>query len=277
MVRYLKPLLVGRVVARVDFATINTLKTYDPPVTALYGVEIVDVTRRGKFIDIDVSGLHVLIHLARAGWLRFRESLPAAPLRPGKSPLSARVVLDDGSGFDLTERGTQKRLSFSVVRAPADVPGVERLGVDVLSPDFTVDVFTSLLAGRRNQIKGVLTDQSLIAGVGNAYSDEVLWEAQMSPFALASSLTPEDTERLHAALVGVISGAVERSSGLPAGELKDDKRAAMNVHAQTGKACPRCGDVVREVSFATKSLQYCATCQTGGKPLADRRMSRLLK
>ena len=277
LVRYLRPLVVGRVVARVDLATINTLKTYDPPVTALYGVEIVDVTRRGKFLDFDVSGLHVLIHLARAGWLRYRESLPAAPLRPGKGPLSARIVLDDGSGIDLTEMGTQKRLSLSVVRKPTDVPGVERLGIDVLSPEFTADVLTSLLTGRRNQIKGVLTDQSLIAGVGNAYSDEVLWEAKMSPFAMASSLSAEDVERLHAALVGVVSNAVERSAGLPAGELKDDKRAAMNVHAQTGKPCPRCGDVVREVSFATKSLQYCATCQTGGKPLADRRMSRLLK
>ena len=277
LVRYLKPLLVGRVVARVDFATINTLKTYDPPVTSLYGVEIVDVTRRGKFLDIDVSGLHILIHLARAGWLRYRESLPVAPLRPGKGPMSARLVLDDGSGIDLTEMGTQKKLSFSVVRKPTDVPGVERLGIDVLDPDFTVDVLKGIVQGRRNQIKGVLTDQSLIAGVGNAYSDEVLWEAKMSPFALASSLSDEDVERLHVALVNTVSSAVERSSGLPASDLKDDKRAAMNVHAQTGKPCPRCGDIVREVSFATKSLQYCATCQTGGKPLADRRMSRLLK
>lgn len=277
LVRYLKPLLVGRVVARVDFATINTLKTYDPPVTSLYGVEIVDVTRRGKFLDIDVSGLHILIHLARAGWLRYRESLPAAPLRPGKGPMSARVVLDDGSGIDLTEMGTQKKLSFSVVRKPTDVPGVERLGIDVLDPDFTVDVLKEIVQGRRNQIKGVLTDQALIAGVGNAYSDEVLWEAKMSPFALASSLRDEDVERLYFALVDTVSSAVERSSGLPASDLKDDKRAAMNVHAQTGKPCPRCGDIVREVSFATKSLQYCATCQTGGKPLADRRMSRLLK
>ena len=277
LVRYLHPLLVGHVFIRIDLATINVLKTYDPPVSALYGVEITDVTRRGKWIDIDASGLHVVIHLSRAGWLRYREELPKVPLRPGKGPMAARLVLDDGAGIDLTEAGTQKRLSMSIVRDPREVPGVERLGIDVLDPGFTADVLAEILHGQRAQIKGTLTDQSLIAGVGNAYSDEVLWEARMSPFAIASSMAEADVRRLHEALVTTIGEAVERSSGLPASDLKDDKRRAMNVHAQTGKACPRCGDVVREVSFATKSLQYCATCQTHGKPLADRRMSKLLK
>ena len=277
LVRYLHPLLVGHVFVRIDLATINVLKTYDPPINALYGVEITDVTRRGKWIDIDASGLHVVIHLSRAGWLRYREELPKVPLKPGKGPMAARLVLDDGAGIDLTEAGTQKRLSMSIVRDPLDVAGVGRLGIDVLDGAFTVDVLRDILRGQRAQIKGTLTDQSLIAGVGNAYSDEVLWEVGMSPFAIASSMTDTDIERLHDALVTTIAEAVERSSGLPASDLKDDKRRAMNVHAQTGKPCPRCGDVVREVSFATKSLQYCATCQTHGKPLADRRMSKLLK
>lgn len=278
LARYLSPLLVGHVFTRVDLATINVLKTYDPPLSALYGLEITGVGRRGKYIDIEVSGLHVLIHLSRAGWLRYREELPAAPLKPmSKGPMSARFVLENGAGFDLTEAGTQKRLAVSVVRQPNDVEHVAGLGIDVLDPEFTADALRAILKEQRAQIKGTLTDQRLIAGVGNAYSDEVLWEARLSPFAMANKLDDETVDRLHDALVTTIATAVERSAGLPATDLKDDKRAAMNVHAQTGKPCPRCGDVVREVSFATKSLQYCATCQTGGKPLADRRMSKLLK
>jgi len=158
------------------------------------------------------------------------------------------------------------------------VPGVARLGVDPLSDELTVEVLTHLLeSAGRAQIKGVLTDQSVLAGVGNAYSDEILWEARMSPFKPASNLTPEEIATLHEALVTTLRDAVESARGLAASELKAEKKAGLKVHAQTGKPCPRCGDVVREVSFADKSLQYCATCQTGGKPLADRRLSRLLK
>jgi formamidopyrimidine-DNA glycosylase len=217
------------------------------------------------------------VHLARAGWLRWKDSQPDTPAKPGKTPLAFRVVLDDGSGFDLTEAGTQKKLAVYVVRDPRDVPGIDRLGIDVLDPAFTIEALGALLKDKRTQIKGALTEQSLIAGVGNAYSDEALHAAKMSPFKIAASLTPEETERLHDALVTVVSAAVERSKDLPAGELKAEKKSGMSVHGRTGQPCPVCGDTVREVSFADKSLQYCPTCQTGGKPLADRRLSRLLK
>lgn len=270
--------LVGRVVARVDVASIAVLKTYDPPPTSLAGLTITSVTRHGKFLDIDVDGLHLIIHLARAGWLRWRESLPSGVLKPGKSPISLRVHLDDGSGFDLTEAGTQKKQAVYVVRDPAEVPGVARLGPDPLSAEFTEDVFDGILDGHsRSQIKGLLRDQSVIAGIGNAYSDEVLHVAKISPFAVAGRLDVATRERLFAAIKATLADAVRRSAGLPASELKDDKRAGMRVHGRTGEKCPECGDVVREVSFADSSLQYCATCQTGGKPLADRRLSRLLK
>jgi formamidopyrimidine-DNA glycosylase len=138
-------------------------------------------------------------------------------------------------------------------------------------------VFGALLAGKRAQLKGLLRDQGFIAGVGNAYSDEILHVAKMSPFAMASALDDAAVDRLYAALRSTLAGAVKAASGKPAAELKDAKRSGMRVHGRTGQACPVCGDVVREVSFADSSLQYCATCQTGGKPLADRRMSRLLK
>jgi formamidopyrimidine-DNA glycosylase len=277
LVTFLRDHAVGRVVARVDVPGIHVLKTYDPSPTSLAGLEITGAARHGKFLDLDVSGLHLVTHLARAGWLHWRDSLPPAPPRMGKGPIGVRVHLDDGSGFDLTEAGTQKRLAVYIVRDAAEVPGVARLGVDPLSEEFTAHRLGELLAGVRAQVKGVLTDQSLIAGLGNAYSDEVLWEVRMSPFKPAGNLTPEDVEKLHAAIQQILRAAVERSAGTAAGELKAEKKSNLNVHGRTGLPCPRCGDEVREVSFATKSLQYCATCQTEGKPLADRRMSRLLK
>ena len=274
---FLQERAVGRVVARVDLAALSVLKTYEPPVTSLQGLEIAGVTRHGKFLDLDVSGLHLVVHLARAGWLRWSEALSPVPPRMGKGPLAARVHLDDGSGFDLTEAGTQKRLAMYVVRSPYDVPGIARLGPDPLGPGFGRDELASLLAVSRQQLKGLLRDQSVIAGVGNAYSDEVLHAARLSPFRLGSSLSEADVDVLYTALQRVLRDAVARADGLAAGQLKKEKKVAMSVHGRTGLPCPVCGDTVREVSFADSSLQYCPTCQTGGKPLADRRLSRLLK
>jgi formamidopyrimidine-DNA glycosylase len=129
----------------------------------------------------------------------------------------------------------------------------------------------------RKQIKGVLRHQGTIAGIGNAYSDEILHAARMSPFKPANSLTDDELATLFAAVKDTLGDAVDRSRGLAASELKAEKKSNLAVHGRTGQACPVCGDTVREVSFADSSLQYCPTCQTGGKPLADRRMSRLLK
>jgi formamidopyrimidine-DNA glycosylase len=274
---FLRERAVGRVVAGVEIGAISVLKTYDPPTGALLGLELTDVQRHGKFVDVEADGVHLVFHLARAGWLRWYEDVPQRPLRPGKAPQALRVRLADGSGFDLTEAGTRKGLAVYLVRSPSDVPGIATLGPDPLAADFDRDAFAALLTGARQQIKGLLRDQSVIAGVGNAYSDEVLHAAQLSPFAIAGKLTEAEVDRLYAALRSVLTGAVAASAGKPAAELKDAKRAGMRVHGRTGEVCPVCGDVVREVSFADRSLQYCATCQTGGKPLADRRTSKFLK
>jgi len=277
LVVFLREHVVGRVVARVDVPGIHVLKTYDPSPAALAGLEVTGASRHGKFLDLDVSGLHLVTHLARAGWLHWRPQLPPAPPRMGKGPIGMRVHLDDGSGFDLTEAGTQKRLAVYVVRDPSEVPGVARLGVDPLAPEFTVGALAALLVGQKTQVKGLLTDQSVIAGLGNAYSDEVLWEVGLSPYKPAANLTDAEVAALHDAVVRTLTQAVRRSAGLAAGELKAEKKSGLNVHGRAGLPCPRCGDTVREVSFATKALQYCPTCQTGGKPLADRRLSKLLK
>jgi formamidopyrimidine-DNA glycosylase len=269
--------LDGRAIARVDVVAFSALKTYDPPVSALNGLFVSGVSRHGKFLDIGVDDLHLIVHLARGGWIRWREDLPATPARPGKGPLAVRVVLDDDSGLDITEAGTKKHLSAYVVRDPEDVPGIARLGPDPLTDDFTLEVLAAILkrAGR-SQIKGVLRDQAIIAGIGNAYSDEILHVAKMSPFKPAD-MPPEDQERLYAAIGETLREAIARSDGLAASELKAEKKSGLRVHNRTGEACPVCGDTIREVSFADSSLQYCPTCQTGGKPLADRRLSRLLK
>ncbi|MEU6385847.1 DNA-formamidopyrimidine glycosylase family protein [Streptomyces bauhiniae] len=270
--------LAGRRVSRVRPLAISVLKTYDPPVTALEGTEITAVRRYGKFLDLESDGgLHLVTHLARAGWLHWRDAVPDAPPRPGKGPLALRVALEGGEGFDLTEAGTQKRLAVYVVRDPAEVPGIARLGPDPLADDFDEERFAGLLKSERRRLKGALRDQSLIAGVGNAYSDEILHAAKMSPFKLAASLTPEETTRLYTALRTTLTEAVERSRGIAAGRLKAEKKSGLRVHGRTGESCPVCGDTIREVSFSDSSLQYCPTCQTGGKPLADRRLSRLLK
>jgi formamidopyrimidine-DNA glycosylase len=277
LVDFLAERVVGLPVTAVELGSFSVLKTFDPPPQVLSGVPVDSVTRHGKFVDLDCDGVHLVFHLARAGWLRWSDAMPNTVLRPGKSPIALRTRFSDGSGFDLTEAGTKKRLAAYLVHDPQEVPGIATLGPDPLSPDFTREVFARLLRGKRAQVKGLLRDQSVIAGVGNAYSDEVLHVARMSPFALASSLDDEAVDRLYAALRDTLSAAVGAASGKPAAELKDAKRAGMRVHGRAGEKCPVCGDVVREVSFADSSLQYCATCQTGGKPLADRRMSRLLK
>jgi formamidopyrimidine-DNA glycosylase len=275
--------LSGRVLDRLDILAFPALKTYDPPLSVLLGATITDVTRHGKFLDlhvttIDDQKLHLLIHLARAGWLRWRNVAPAPmPRGPGKGPMAARLVLDDGSGLDITEAGTKKSLSISLVRHPDEVPGVARLGPEPLAPTFTLEVFERILKAQgRAQIKGVLRNQSTIAGIGNAYSDEILHAAKMSPFK-AADMSQDDAARLYTALQSTLRAAAERADGVSASELKGEKKSNLQVHGRTGLPCPVCGDTVRQVIYSDSTFQYCPTCQTGGKPLADRVLSRLLK
>ena len=283
LARWLDGRTPGLLIDRADVLAISALKTFDPPLHALHGRPIRGWSRRGKFLIAETghvgdAPIHLCIHLARAGWLRWAEEQKTAKAKLTKGPQALRVALSDGSGFTCTEAGTDKRLAVHVVRSPDDVEHIRTLGVEALGPLFTVALLGDVLAGEgRSQLKGVLTDQSLIAGIGNAYSDEALHVARLSPFKPANALTRPELSSLHAAIVGVLTDALERSSGKPAAELKDAKRAGMRVHGRAGQPCPACGDTVREVAFATKSLQYCPTCQTGGKALADRRLSRLLK
>lgn len=270
----------GQRIGAVNVVSFPALKTFDPPVTALHGATVTGVHRHGKWIDVaaatDDGELHLVFHLARGGWVRWHDDPPARPPRPGRSGLAARVLVGTGA-FDLIEAGTTKRLAIHVVRRASDVERIATLGVDPLSTEFTRAVLDDLLDARNAQIKGLLRDQSLIAGIGNAYSDEILHAARLSPFALSRSLDASARDRLVTSIQEVLTAAVRASADKETSELKDVKRAGMSVHGRTGEPCPVCGDVVAEVSFADSSLQYCPTCQTGGKRLADRRMSRLLR
>ncbi|MBW0091823.1 Fpg/Nei family DNA glycosylase [Pseudonocardia sp. KRD-184] len=282
LAHHLREHAIYRPVARVDVASMSAVKTFDPPVTALAGRVVTGAARYGKFLSVEFADrpddpLHLITHLSRAGWLRWHDTATTTPPKPGRGPLELRVHLDHvgGPGFDLTEAGTQKRLAVHLVPDPRQVPGIARLGPDAMA--LTRDEFAALLSGRGERIKTLLVEQTVLAGVGNAYSDEILHTARLSPYASAGRLTTEQVDALYAALRSVLTDAVDRSVGQKAAELKGEKRSGLRVHARTGLPCPVCGDVVREVSFATKSFQYCPGCQTGGKPLADRRLSRLVR
>ena len=266
----------GRRIERCQLTSFSALKTVEPPLDGLIDRVVTGVERRGKFVCID-AGIWLVVHLARGGWIKWYDRLPSTTLRPGRSPIALRLSLGDHSGIDVTEMGTEKRLALWVVGSPEEVEPLAALGLDPLAPGFTTDHLSALMRDSSATLKTALTTQSLIAGVGNAYSDEALHRARLSPYKLASKLDADELTRLYEALVGVLTEAVERSSPLDVAELKGDKKRAMQVHGRTGESCPVCGDTIRQVSFATKSLQYCPTCQTGGKPLADRRLSKLLK
>jgi formamidopyrimidine-DNA glycosylase len=282
LAHHLREHALYRPVARVDVASMSAVKTFDPPMSALRGRVVTGASRYGKFLSVEFADrpdepLHLITHLSRAGWLRWHDTAGAAPPKPGRGPLELRVHLDEvgGPGFDLTEAGTQKRLSVYLVAHPQQVPGIARLGPDALA--VSADEFAALLTGHTERIKTLLVEQQWLAGVGNAYSDEILHTAKLSPYAVAGRLRPEQVDELYAALRSVLTDAVDRSVGQGAAQLKGEKRSGLRVHARTGLPCPVCGDTVREVSFANRSFQYCPGCQTGGKPLADRRLSRLVR
>lgn len=283
LVRFLDLRTKGRRLERLELTSFSALKTVDPPITEVVGRQVQGWQRRGKFLCLRLDRAWLVIHLARAGWVRWYERLPQARARPGRGPVALRVGVATGDGesgspgFDLTEAGTEKRLSLWVVADPERIPAVARLGVDPLDPAFDSLTLVRILADAPGTIKSALTNQSMLAGVGSAYSDEVLHAAGLSPFKPARGISTAEVEALHDALVGLLGAAVELATGFEAGQLKSTKRSTMRVHGRTGSPCPTCGDTIREVVFATKSLQYCPTCQTGGRPLADRRLSRLLK
>jgi formamidopyrimidine-DNA glycosylase len=288
---YLDERLKGATIEQALFPAIHALKTADPPYTSLVGRRVESVGRRGKFIVLSTSPggdadepkdddrTFIVVHLALGGWMRISDKLPEPTPVRGKGYVAARFGFVRGGeaiGIDLTEAGTWKRLAIFIVRRLEDVPAIADLGPEPLEPEFTLERFRELL-NHRQQIKGLLRNQKTIAGIGNAYSDEILHAAKISPFAIASTLDDEETSRLYGSLRTTLEDAVGDALGHHPDELKDEKRRTMRVHRRTGEPCPVCGDTIREVTFSDSALQYCPTCQTGGKILAYRTTSKFLK
>ena len=273
----------GQWIARAELGSLSALKTYDPPMDVLADATLLGTGRRGKFLILDFADtagepFAVVIHLSRAGWIHWRSGR-LAPLRPGRGPVALRLTwrCDDGDTvLDITEAGTQKRLAVYIVRGLDEVPGLGRLGPDAL--EVSREELAAILAGEgKRQLKTLLREQGVIAGIGNAYSDEILHAARLSPYAPADSLTPAQVADLHEAIQDTLTEATQRAHSADLGAIKAEKRAGLRVHNRTGEPCDVCGTPIAQVRLADSAFQYCPTCQTGGKPLADRRMSRLLK
>jgi len=273
--RRLDQRLAGQTIDRLVMYSIAALKTADVPLSDLAGAVVNRCLRRGKFVLID-CGPYLIFHLARAGWVRWSDELNK-PKKPSlRGPLAAQLFLHSGAGFSLTEQGTQKRLSIYLVRNPDDVAPIARLGPDVLGEEFTLEVLTEAL-NSASPLKSALSDQRRIGGIGNAYSDEILHAAKLSPFTKSNSLDSAHVATLYRNIRKVLDDAAARAAQLDLTELKDDKRSHMRVHRRDGEACPVCGDTIRSVHYSARSFQYCPTCQNGGKILADRRLSKLLR
>jgi formamidopyrimidine-DNA glycosylase len=274
LARFLDEHAAGRTIASVDVLLPKALKTVSPPIGVLVGSRVTGVTRIAKMLDLAVETpddgiLHAIVHFGHDGWVLWHDVAPGDLKRAGEATLMARVRLADGPGFDLTDAGQWKALTIHLVTSPLDVPAVAKLGPDPTAPDFGEAEFAGIVAGRRKQIKALLQDQTALAGIGNAYSDEILHEAQLSPVVHAATLSADEVGRLYSATRTTLLEATEARRGVPPADLRATKHAALRVHRHTGATCPRCGGTIREYTFSGATAQYCPTCQTGGVPLAS--------
>lgn len=268
---FLRETAVGRVIRDTELEEFRALKTRDRPLSELHGRAVSGVRRFGKHLALDTEGSggggpSLLIGFGRAGWTRWSEGDEPEP--DDAPPTIVRVRFTDGAQLALTDAGEWLSLNVSVTDDPASEPSVAKLGPDPLSTEFTPGAFDRIAGRRRKQLKALLQEQESLAGIGNAYSDEILHAAKLSPVAHAASLTDDERARLYAAIRDVLGGAFEARRGVPIDRQKAEKVASMRVHGRTGEACPVCGGEVRDVPGSKGGAQYCATCQTGGEPLA---------
>jgi len=271
----LQRFVVGKRIVRIRIAGISLLGSYDPPIDAAHGRRVTGVRRLGKRIVFELEDdLFLVLHLMISGRLRWKSAGTAIPRKVGL----AAFDLADGTLL-LTEQSTKKRATLHLVRGEEGLADHDRGGLEVLSA--TPDEFADALLAARHTVKRALTDQRLFSGIGNAYSDEILHRARMSPFKTTAQMGREEAAVLHGAAVAVLTEWTERLRG-ELGEGFPDKvtafHEAMAVHGKFKQPCPVCGSPVQRIVYATANeLNYCPGCQTGGKILADRSLSRLLK
>jgi len=228
------------------------------------------VRRFGKHLAIDTDGPTLLVSFGRAGWARWRDDVTdAEPTGPEAPPVIARIAFDGGAELAVTDAGDWLSLGLHVVDDPAEVSSVAKLGPDPASDAFSRTDLDAIVTGRRKQLKALLQEQESLSGIGNAYSDEILYAARLSPVTHASTLDEDERARLFAAIRDVLGGAFTARRDVPPADLKAAKVASMAVHGRTGEPCPKGHDAVRDVPGSKGAAQYCAACQTGGVPLPE--------
>lgn len=260
LAEFLDGRLAGHVVADTELVEFRALKTRSRPLDELVGRRVDTVGRRGKHVDITFEAAHLVVSLGRHGWARWTE--PGAP--PGEQadpPALASLTLDDGGLLEFTDAGEWVSLGLWVVDDPHAVPAIAKLGPDPADAAFDREEFDRVARGRRKQIKALLQEQESLAGIGNAYSDEILHAAQVSPIAHASALDDAALDRLFTATVDTVRGAIDARRGIAIDRLKEAKTAAMQVHGRTGEACPVCGGTIEDYRSGGATAQYCPACQ----------------
>ncbi|TDN92452.1 DNA-formamidopyrimidine glycosylase family protein [Microbacterium sp. BK668] len=267
LAEFLADRLVGRTVEDVDVIEFRSVKTRGRSPETLRGAQVTGAERFGKHVDLRLGDQHLLVTLGRHGWIRLRERGESAGTDPEAPPALATLALDDGAVIEATDAGDWVSLGLSVVDSPTDVAAVAKLGPDPASPDFGRDAFDRAVRGRRKQIKAILQEQESLSGIGNAYSDEILHAAKVSPVAHAATLDDDALDRVFTETVETVRGAIAARRGIPIDQLKAAKVAAMRVHGRAGETCPVCGDTIRDFRFGGTTAEYCPTCQTAGVEL----------
>ncbi|WP_019181180.1 Fpg/Nei family DNA glycosylase [Microbacterium yannicii] len=273
LARFLDGEVSGREARSVDVLEFRVIKTRAAPPSSLVGASFTGARRHGKHIELTLDGRSLVVSLGRHGWMRWDAAIgtdagdAAVESNPEQPPALAEFELSGDATMAVTDAGTWVSLGLFVVDDAREVPAIARLGPDPADPSFTRDVFEAAVGGRRKQIKAILQEQESIAGIGNAYSDEILHLARISPVAHAATLTEDERARLYDATVSTVRDAIAACQGVPIDELKAAKVAAMRVHGRAGEACPVCGGTIRDVTFSGASAQYCPTCQTDGEAL----------
>ncbi len=260
--------VLGREIGAVRILRPGLLKTFEPSVEKLVGEKFSEITRRGKQLIFTLrSELYLVVHLMLTG--RFALCRSEAP--PAKAT-GLCISFADGEDLRLIEQGSVKLAAVYVVEDPLQVKGIGQAGLEPLSSEFTLEALAGMVGGQRRQAKKFLTDQRAIAGIGTAYADEILFQAQISPTRFVNTLSGEEVERLHAAIQEVLGKAIEEIRARAGDRLfTKEIRDFLRIYNRAGRPCPVCGTKIAEVRRAQTRTYYCPTCQTSGKTLPDRR------
>lgn len=278
LVEFVAMRTIGHTIREFDVVDFPSYKSRSTSPTTATAARVRAVRRHGKYVDVELEvadgdggrASHLVVSFGRHGWLAWYDRMarePHLPTEPSSVPAVGRVSFDDDSGFDITDGGQFRSVGIWIVGNPSDVPAISRLGPDPIDPGFTREQFDHPIIERRKKLKAVLQEQESFAGIGNAYSDEILFRARLSPAIHAATLSLDERDRLYDAMVRELREAVDARRGVPIDQLKAAKVAAMKVHGRAGEPCPGCAGTIRDFTFSGTSAQYCPECQTGGTVL----------